>query len=451
MNFTLTKEFIENIKLAIEAGKENELIDLVSELEAVDIAEILTELNIEQSKTIYNILDAHKASQALINLPDDIKDEHINSFSSKEIAEFFIENLDSDDAADIISILPEKQKEEVIRLLEDLEQASDIIDLLNYEEGTAGALMAKELIQVNHNWTVMTCVREMRRQAESIENIYTVYVVDDNNILLGILPIKKLLTTPLRTKIADVYRQDVKSVKTSTPDEEVAGIMEKYDLVVIPVVDELGRLAGRITIDDMVDVIKEEADKDFQLASGISSNIDTTDDLSKLVRARLPWLLVGLFGGILGASIISNYEPELSAFPAMAFFMPLIAAMGGNVGVQSSALVVQGLANKSMGLDGIFPKLLKELSLALLNGFTCSILLFAYNFFFAGSLSLSYTVSLALFCVIIFASLFGTIVPLILNRYKIDPALATGPFITTTNDILGLFIYFSIGRIIYGI
>jgi len=289
----------------------------------------------------------------------------------------------------------------------------------------------------------------MRKQAEQMDHIYTVYVVDDNDVLIGRLQVKKLLLTTVRSKIADIYDSTIKSVNVDEDQEEIASMMEKYDLVALPVVDEIGRLLGRITIDDVVDVIKEEAEKDYALASGISGSVESTDSVFVLTRARLPWLLIGLLGGIFGARVIEFYEGDLQLYPEMAFFIPLIAAMAGNVGVQSSAIIVQGLANNSMGLTGIWSKLRKEFTVALLNGAVLAILIFAYNYFFNDSIELALTVSLALFCVILVAALFGTFVPLLLDKYEIDPALATGPFITTVNDVLGLFIYFIIGHILY--
>jgi magnesium transporter len=449
MQFELTKEYLGDIKAAIERNDELALIELVQDLHPADLGEILDELDIAEAGSLYKVLDASRASNVLTYMEEDKREEFLASLSSKEIAEQFIDNLDSDDAADMLNLFPQEQKEEIISLIEDRQQARDIVDLLHYEEGTAGALMAKELIRVNVNWSVSKAVREMRRQAEAIENVYTVYVVDDEDVLVGRLPIKRLLLTPLKTQIADIYDGKIRSVGVDVDQEEVAAIMEKYDIVALPVVDELGRLQGRITIDDIVDVIKEEAEKDYALASGISGDVDSSDTVFRLTRARLPWLLIGLLGGVLGARVIELYEGDLQLYPEMAFFIPLIAAMGGNAGVQSSAIIVQGLANKSLGLTGIIPKLTKEFLVGLLNGLVCASLIFVYNIIFGDSLDLSYTVSVALLSVIVIATLFGTFVPLVLDRYDIDPALATGPFITTVNDVLGLFIYFFIGHVLY--
>jgi magnesium transporter len=449
MQFELTREYLNDLKEAIVRNDELALIELVHELHPADVAEILDELELREATVLYKVLDANIASDVLTHMDEDTRDRFLGSLSSKEIAEQLIDNLDSDDAADMLNLFAQEQKEEIISMIEDRQQARDIVDLLHYEEGTAGALMAKELIRVKVNWTVSTAVKEMRKQAEAIEHVYTVYVVNDEGVLVGRLPIKKMLLTPLKTLISDIYDSQIKSVKVDEDQEEVASMMEKYDIVALPVVDELGRLQGRITIDDVVDVIREEAEKDYALASGISGDVDSSDSVITLTRARLPWLLIGLLGGILGARVIEIYEGDLQLYPEMAFFIPLIAAMGGNAGVQSSAIIVQGLANKSMGMSGILAKLGKEFSVGMLNGLVCAALFFIYNLIFGDSLALSYTVSIALLSVIVIATLFGTFVPLILDKYDIDPALATGPFITTVNDVLGLFIYFIIGHLLY--
>lgn len=450
MHFELTKEYLEEIREAAAANDENSLIGLFNEIHAADIAEIITELTTEEAKVVLQYLEPDRASDTITHLDEEERRDLLESYSSEEIAGNFVENLETDDAADLIQELPEERKEEVIAQIDDIDQASQIVDLLNYEEGTAGAIMGKEMVRVYDHMSVTDSILELRKQAEDIENVYTVYVTDEKERLKGRLALKKMLVAPSNAKIADVYVSDIHWVKASESTEEVASIMEKYDLVALPVVDNLHRLIGRITIDDVVDVIKEEADKDYQMASGISEDVESTDSVWLLTRARLPWLILGLIGGIFGARVIGVYEHDIQLYPEMAFFIPLVAAMGGNVGVQSSAIVVQGLANNTMGLGGMLPKLLKEFSVALLNGLACGVLVLVYNLVFSDSLNLSYTVSLALLAVIVIAALFGTIVPLTLDKYKVDPALATGPFITTVNDIVGLFIYFLIGRMMYG-
>ncbi len=449
MGIDKKKVKLDDIREAIEQQSREYLIRLLADLHAADVAEIMDELSLEEAKYLYTLIDKEEAASVLMELEDDVREKFIASFSTQEIAHDFIDNLDTDDAADLINELPDDIRSEILAHVEDRQQAQDIADLLVYPANTAGGLMGKELVKVNIAWYVVTCIREMRRQAEEVENVYSVYVVDDDNVLKGLLPLEKLLIASPRGKIADLYSPDIISVKATQKGEEVAQIMNKYDLVALPVIDELGRLIGRITIDDVVDFIKEEAERDYQLMSGISQDIESSDKIWEITQGRLFWLIVALFGGILGSRIIANYEDQISINPEMAFFMPLIAAMGGNVGVQSSALIVKGLANHSLS-GGIISKLLKEVTVGMINGLVCSGILLIYSLFFTPTLALSLTVSVALMTVILFASVFGTFVPLALNKMKIDPALATGPFITTSNDIIGLFIYFMIGRFMYG-
>lgn len=445
MKFELTKEFINDIKERLEQKDFKVLKSELSQLHHVDIAALIEELGEEQGKTLFELFEDQDSAEILIELDDENREVVLEDLTSQEIAEELIENLDSDDAADIISDLSTAKKVEVLSHIEDIEHASDIVDLLSYPENTAGGLMAKELIQVNDKWSVLRCVKEMRKQAEDVDKVYTIYVVNDHNILLGTLSLKKLLLTSEKTYIKNVYNEKVISVKADFDDEEVANIMDKYDLVVLPVVDDLNRLIGRITIDDIVDVIKEEAMEDYNKASGISEQVDSSDDIITLTRARLPWLLIGLMGGIMGAQVIGIFDIQNNI--ELAFFTPLIAAMGGNVGVQSAAIIVQGLASNSLGMDTMGERLLKELGVAMLNGIICSVLIMLITFLLGYPSTVYFTVSISLMAVIIFAALFGTFVPLALNKYKIDPALATGPFITTVNDVLGLFIYFMIGKL----
>jgi len=445
MKFDLTKEFLREITEKLDRQEFKLVKAELSELHNVDIAELIEELDDHYGKILFELFEDEDSAEILIELDEDSRETVLENLSSQEIAEELIENLDSDDAADIIADLSSEKKVEVLSHIEDIDHASDIVDLLSYPENTAGGLMAKEFIRVNEKWSVLRCVREMRKQAEEVDKVYTIYVVDDKDMLLGTLSLKKLLLTPEKTYIKNIYNEKVISVKANSDDEEVANIMDKYDLIVLPVVDDLNRLIGRITIDDVVDVMKEEAMEDYNKASGISEQIDSSDNIATLTRARLPWLLIGLMGGIMGAQVIGIFDIENHI--ELAFFTPLIAAMGGNVGVQSAAIIVQGLAGNSLGMDSLGQRLFKELGVALLNGIICSGLIMAITFLLGYSSAISFTVSISLMTVIIFAALFGTFVPLALDKYKIDPALATGPFITTVNDVLGLFIYFMIGKL----
>ncbi|MGB1988558.1 MAG: magnesium transporter [Flavobacteriales bacterium] len=449
MKFELTKDFIGELNERIENKDQKSIITMITDCHPADIAEILDELEFENTCFLFELLEDSIAADVLVELEDDLREELLKIHSPKEIAEEFVDNMDSDDAADIISELPENKKQEVLSHLEDQDLASDIVDLLNYDEDTAGGLMAKELIKVNSNWSVMRCVKEMRRQAEDVELVYTIYVVDDNNVLLGTLSLKRLLLTDSKAIISNIMKEDIIKVSATMNQEEVANTMNKYDLIVLPVVNDLNQLIGRITADDVMDIMKEEAEKDYQMASGISEDVESSDTVWEITRARLPWLLIGMIGGLFGAKVIGIFDIEKNY--QMAFFIPLIAAMGGNVGVQSAAIVVQSLAGGTNTLGNISQRLIKELGVALVNGIICSSMILLAAYLLGYSLLLSITVSIALLSVIIFAALFGTFIPLTLDKYKIDPALATGPFITTINDVLGLFIYFLIGQLILSI
>lgn len=447
MQFELTSELLNSLKDAIEEKNAAFLKEQLHDLYAPDIAIIINQLNLKEAAYLYELLDDEVAPDVLLELDDDKREDLLATFSSKEIAEQ-LDNMDSDDAADVISELPEEIQEEVLSHIEDISQASDIAELINFEEGTAGSLMAKELVSVYAFETVQACIEEIRHQAHNVDVMYTVYVVDDHERLLGLLSLKKLIISHPLARVEEIYEPDVQYVKTSTTSEEVSEIMQKYDLVVLPVVDQLDRLVGRITIDDVVDVIRETAEGNIQRMSGISDDVDSNDRLWRSARARIPWLLVGMCGGIVGSRIIGTYEDQIMIHPEMAYFIPLIGAMGGNVGVQSSSIIVQGLANNTLIGDNIAPKLLKELSVGMVNGLICSTLIWCYSFLIE-DWQLAATVSLALFTVILCASFLGTFVPLTMNRFKINPALATGPFVTTLNDIIGITIYFLMGRILY--
>ncbi len=449
MQFKISKELLVQIEQLIHQKNDQELEVLLNDLHHADIAEIFDELESEEAIYIFKILDSEKTAEILTELEDDVREKLLRGLSAKEIAEE-LDELDTDDAADIIAELPESKKEEVISELEDVEHAKDIVDLLRYDEDSAGGLMGKELVKVNENWTVLTCVKEMRIQAENVTRVHSIYVVDDENRLKGRLSLKDLLTTSTKTPISDVYIKKVDSVRVSASNVEVARIMQKYDLEAIPVVDEMGRLVGRITIDDIIDVIKEEADKDYQLAAGISQDVEADDSILELTKARLPWLVLALLGGFVSVHMLGLFEGAMKEHGELFFFTPLIAAMAGNVGVQSSAIIVQGLANHSI-TGSIFNRLLKEISLSLLNGSILAIILFLGSHFLLDvQPNIGMIVTIALVSVIIIASLIGTFIPLILDKFGIDPALATGPFITTSNDICGILIYFSIAKLILG-
>src|SRR5690554_6447670 len=449
MQFQLTNEFIEQVEQLIANNDGEQLKALLNEFHFADIAELLHELDTEEATYIVKLLDSEVTSEILIELDEDFRERILDNLSPSEIADE-LEEMDTDDAADIIAELDDDIQKQVIRHIEDEEHAADIVDLLRYDEDTAGGLMAKELVSVKETWTVAGCVREMRRQAENVTRVHSIYVTDKEGRLKGRLSFKDLLTAPGRAHISEVYIPKVDYVRVNTEADEVARIMQKYDLEAIPVVDEDGILVGRITIDDIVDYIKEEAEKDYQLAAGISHDVEADDGIIKQTRARLPWLLIGMFGGLGAASIISGFQEILESFPRILIFVPLIQATAGNVGVQSSAIVVQGLANDTIK-GNIFARLLRESGLALVNGLAIAlIVLFISHFIFSTSYLESISIGIALVTVILLAALIGTFIPIILDKRGIDPAVATGPFITTSNDVFGILTYFLIAKLILG-
>jgi len=447
--FELTKELLDIICERIAANDTNYIDQVIIPLHPADIAEVIDEVNNEEAKYIFALLDEEVQADVLLELDEETREKFIISFDPKQIAAQ-LEKLDSDDAVDILGELSVKRQLAVISEMDE-EDAEKLVKLLNYDENSAGGLMQTEFIKAKIDWPVNRCIIELRRQAEDVEKVFTIYVVDDRDKLVGVLSLKALLFAKPTSLIKDLFiASNIVSVNTGTDGEEVARIMDKYDLVSIPVIDLQGKLVGRITIDDIVDLIREEADKDFQMASGISENVEANAGLWKLSRARLPWLFIGMFGGILGAQVIGNFEVQIGQIPALAFFIPLVAAMGGNVGVQSSAIVVQSLANGTNQFSTILSRVKKEALLGLLNGFICSVVIFLVTWLLETP-TLGITVSLSLFTVIVFAAVLGTLIPLVLDKYGIDPALATGPFITTMNDVVGLFIYFTMGMLVFGL
>ncbi|MEY4525158.1 MAG: magnesium transporter [Aquirufa sp.] len=443
--FELTKEFIEDIRLMIENQANEEILLKLEELFPADITSILIELTTEEAKYLVLLIDTKLAAEIISTLDSDDRKKFLKNFTSKEIAQY-INVIDSDDAVDILNEQPVKVREEVIALLKDREQARFIIDLMHYDEDCAGGLMQKELIKINISQTVTECVEEIRKQAEDVEKVYSVYVIDDDGKLLGTVSLKKIILAKRGSKIADVYEDDeIVSVQTYASGEEVADLMQKYDLEAIPVVNIQGRLLGRITIDDVVDFITESAQEDIQVMAGISEDVEEDDSVWLLVRSRLPWLIGGMVGSFLAAKIIDRFDDTISILPAISAFIPLIGSTGGNVGIQSSSLIVQSLADKS-GLDTtLWKRLQKVLLVALINALIAAIFAFGCSLLVdSGQIMLSMTVSISLFAVVMLASLMGTITPLVLNQLKINPAVASGPFITTTNDILGYGVYFLI-------
>ena len=448
--FELSKEIIQEISQLISNKKNKEIKKKVKEIHYADLAEIINELNFQESIYLIKLIDSDKTSDVLTELDEDVREKILERLSVKEIAGE-IKELDSDDAADILSELSDEKQEKVISLIKDENITDNIRELLNYEEDSAGGLMAKELISVNENWSVLTCLREIRKQAKDITRVHSIYVLNKKKMLIGRLSLKDLITSPSKSKIKEIYIPKVDYVNVNDSADEVAKLMSKYDLEAIPVVNNKTELLGRITIDDIVDYIKDEAEEDYFLAAGISNDVEADDSILELTKARLPWLILGLFGGLGSVFILESFESIMATkeLRALFFYTPLIAAMAGNVGVQSSAIVVQGLANDQIK-GSLVSRLIKEISLTLLNGIILSLIIIIFGLLINQSLEMSITISVSMILVIIVAALIGTSVPIILEKFGIDPAIATGPFITTGNDVIGILLFFYIAKIILG-
>ncbi|HET8860393.1 magnesium transporter [Marivirga sp.] len=445
--FELSKEYLEKLQTAITEQDEQFIKNTLDDTNPADISTILLEFETEESRYVLEVLENEVSAEVINDLDEDVRSKYLKEFNSAEIAAMLNE-LDSDDAVDIINELPLKDREEVIASLENKEKAKNILDLLRYEEDVAGGLMAKELIKANVNWSINQCIEEIRRQAENVEKIYSVYVVDNQNVLLGRVSLKKIILADDHLKVKDLYDDDVISVETYMDEVDVAEIMRKYDLDAVPVVNVQGKLMGRITIDDIVDVITELAEEERQMMAGISEDVEEDDSVWMLTRARLPWLIIGMFGGLLGAQFIGVFEEDILIVPAMAFFIPLITATGGNVGIQSSSIVLQSLASKSVFDDSFLKRIAKVLAVAILNGIVIAGIVMGMNLILGQEIKLAIVVSIALFTVVLLASFMGTVTPLVLDKLGINPALAAGPFITTANDLLGLLVYFSVAHLL---
>lgn len=440
--FELSKEYLESLRMGIEREDIDFIRQSLDGVNEADIAALLDELSMQESVYVLRLLEKQQAADILIELDEGTLSRVLKEFENSEIAAW-IELMDSDDGADILNLLSEKDREETIADFQDRIKSEQILELLRYEEDTAGGIMAKEFIRANKNWNVVQTIAEIRRQAENVEKIYSIYVINNKQQLLGRVSLKKIILAASDTRIEDIYDEDVISVPVYMDQEEVATVMRRYDLESVPVINAKNKLVGRITVDDILDVIQEEADEDIQAMSGISDQVDEYDSVFKLTKARLPWLLIGIMGGLMGAGFIGFFEEGLTKVTALAFFIPLITATGGNVGIQSSTLVVQSLANKSAFDDSLTERFLKGLLVAVINGLVLALFVFGVVVLFYGNeIKFALVVSIALFAVVLLSSFMGTFTPLVLDRFGINPALASGPFITTANDLLGLAVYF---------
>lgn len=439
----ITKEFMEALEASVEARDDQSILAAIGQLHPADITQILYDFDASDSKYIISILPYVVGAEIISNLDAETRRKFLRSYQAEELVPF-IPYMDSDDAADMLNEQPVRYREEVLARIEDKEMANFLVELLRYEEDCAGGLMAKELIKANANWTVVRTIEEIRRQAENVEKIYSVYVVDDQDILLGRVSLKKIILAKGQTLIKDIYEPEIVFIESFRDQNEVADIMQRYDLESVPVVNVQGKLLGRITIDDVVDVITEQAEEEINYMAGISETVEEDESIWLSAKSRLPWLLIGMAGGLMGAKFAGLFEWQIRLVPAMAFFIPLITATGGNVGIQASTVMIQSLGNRSYNSLTFLQKLGKTLLIAMVNGLVIALAVFGLSILFGESRQLASTVSAAIFSVTLLASVMGTITPFILHRFNVNPAIASGPFITTANDLLGLAVYFAV-------
>lgn len=458
MQFEVTEEYLDKISSAIKANDIKALEKSLKKLHSADIAVILDNLDLEVGKKLYNFLDDKIAADALIEMDEDKREIFLASLTSEQIADQ-LDHLPSDEAADVIQELPDKVQDEVLRELEkdDAAQAHDIVDLLKYDENTAGGLMQKELVRVNIHKSMLECVRELRKHAEHIDDVYAVYVVDDADKLMGVISFKKILTTSLRIKIADVYEPEAIHVKTNTDVEEVARVMEKYNLAFIPVVDELGKLAGRITIDDVVDIIRKEETEDVQKMAAVQAIDEPYMNISiyEVIKKRVGWLLILFVGETFTATAMSFFESEISKAVVLALFVPLIISSGGNIGSQASTLIIRSLALGEISIKEWWKIFNRELRVGIILGVLLGLIGFLrvviwsafVDFYGDHAIMVGLTVGVSLLGVVLWGNLVGSVFPIILKRFGLDPAVSSAPFVATLVDITGLVIYFSIASL----
>ncbi|HID96428.1 MAG TPA: magnesium transporter [Candidatus Latescibacteria bacterium] len=438
-------EGLENVHGLIKKETEKEISALFANLAPPDIADLIDGLDVEKARFVFEILQPPISSEVIRKVNDSTREDLLKELSQDRLVRI-IGEMESDDAADLIRQLPPDRAQGVLGSLEK-KHSEEIRELLKYEEDTAGGLMELEIVAVNQGATVGEAIEAIRKAADQMENIYNVYVVDPKKRLVGVLPLGRLILARSEQKVSEIMNRDVISVRQGTDQEDVANIFQKYDLSALPVVDEDGKLVGRITVDDIVDVIQEEASEDISKMAGTTEDEITERSSLKIAGIRLPWIITSLVGGIVSASILSSFKETLGQLLALAFFIPVITAMGGNIGVQSASITVRGIALGDINPAKISLRLLREGRVGLVMGFICGSVIGIVALAWEGSPVLGIVVGTAMFCAINVAAIMGTLVPLIFKRIGVDPAIATGPFVTMSNDITGLLIYFGMATL----
>ncbi len=444
----IDKELLENVSLLIEEQDSGSLLNIITDLHPADIAEVINHLDYDDAEYLFHLLDNDTAAEVITEIDEDLREKILQDIDTDKITDI-VDELDIDDATDIVSDLPENIAEHVLQNI-DVEDSEDVKELLKYAEDSAGGIMSSDFVWVRDNVTIRAAIREVRNHAEEFEQIYHIYVLNNNDQLVGFVPLKELLINPLKTRITDVMEEDLIYVTPDMDQEEVANIMEKYDLVAIPVVDDNKVMLGRITIDDIVDVIQEEAEEDLQKMAGLTDDEEYSHSTLKVTRIRLPWLMVSLAGELISAVVLSSFQASIEKLIVASFFIPVVMAMGGSSGSQAAIVMVRSLSSDELWFSKAFKRLWKEFRVAILNALACSIVLLAATYiFFHSELFFSGILAISLTIIMINATMIGAVVPVLLKKLGIDPAIATGPFVTTMNDVLGLIIYLSLVTIFF--
>ena len=436
-------ELLDNISDLIEDQSSENILTIFTDLHSADIAEIINHLKYDEAFYSFGLLDTETASEVILELDENLRERILKNIDPAIITDI-IDELDTDDATDIVGDLPEDVAEHVLDNI-DKEDSDDVKELLKYAEDSAGGIMTSDYVFVHDTANVKDAIEVVRLNSQELDHIYYIYVLGKDNVLKGVISLKSLLVHPLDTIVTSIMEEDLIYVKPEDDQEEVANIIEKYDLVSIPVVDDLKRMIGRITIDDIVDVIHEEASEDIQKIAGLSDEQETSDSIFRISRIRLPWLMIGLLGEMGSAVVLSSFQASIEKILIASFFIPVVMAMGGSSGTQAAIVMVRGLSTGDIWMNRIFITLGKEFGVALINGIACAtVLLGSTYFFFHSSFGFSVVLSVSLVIIMIFATMLGSTIPLVLKKANIDPAVATGPFVTTMNDIFGLIIYLSL-------
>jgi magnesium transporter len=431
-------EILDALRDLIEKKNQGALRNLLIELHPADIADIFTTLRKEERKYLFPLLPAEMASAVLPELDPPLVEQLLEDVSEKELSGL-VDKMDSDDAADILSDLPVETARNILEQIP-ADISEEVRELLAYAEDSAGGIMALEYVAVTLKSSVNQTIKAIRRAKKRIEHIHNVWVVDEQGVLAGSVSLTDLVLAKGKSPLSKIMDTDIKYVYTDMDQEEVAILFRKYDLVALPVVNAARQLVGQITIDDIIDVVEEEASEDMSLFAGASDEEIQEDSFLKISWVRLPWLMVAFIGQLIAAIIIEHFEGTITQIIALTFFMPLIMAMGGNSGIQSSIIIIRGLATGEISVESTWRRFFRELRVALFIGFIFGLLITLVVGLWQNMI-MGLVIGIALNLVILQATLFGGLIPFILKRADIDPALASGPFITTVNDILGLLIY----------